>query len=254
MVDFFCSCVFFVKTLPSQRQTFPHRPFMSRHLLCLATSLLALTALPLSAVSILTPTDPIVGGVLNGDTFTVGVVGTAGDTNNWPAAEPPADLINGLIGGGGEKYLNFAKLNTGVVVTAASPSLITSITFYVANDAPDRDPAQYSLYGSNSVTVNPDTSTSFSLADFTLISSGALELPTDRNTETGNTGLGQTVDVNATTEYQTYMLVFPTLRNADATNSMQLSEIHFEGRVIVPEPTTGLLALCAVGMAARRRR
>lgn len=227
---------------------------MRLHSLSLAACLLAFTALPASAAAILSPGDPIVGGVLTDGTFAVGVVGTTGNTNNWPAAEPPDDLINGVIGGGGEKYLNFAKFNTGVVITPISgPSIIQSITFYVANDAKERDPANYVLYGSNSVVVDP-SATSFSLADFTLISSGDLALPDDRNPEPGDSGLSQTVNIGASEAYQTYMLVFPTVKTPDAANSMQLSEVYFEGRTVVPEPGVSLLTLTALGLAARRRR
>jgi hypothetical protein len=45
--------------------------------------------------------------------FNVGIAGTAGDVNNWPAAESPDHAIDGF----GQKYLNFAKTNTGFIVT-----------------------------------------------------------------------------------------------------------------------------------------
>ena len=61
-------------------------------------TLAALTGVA-SAASIFSPGDPIAGGQLNGGTFNLGSEGTQGDTNNWPGAEAPADLINGAIGG-----------------------------------------------------------------------------------------------------------------------------------------------------------
>ena len=85
----------------------------------LALGLLA-SALSTQAANVLAPGDPIIGGVRVGANFEVGVVGTAAGLNNWPGAEPPEDLINGVIGGGGEKYLNFAELDTGVIVTLGS--------------------------------------------------------------------------------------------------------------------------------------
>jgi hypothetical protein len=35
---------------------------------------------------------------------------------------------------------------------------------------------------------------------------------------------------------------------------MQLSEVQFEGTVVIPEPSTGLLGLLGLGLVARRRR
>src|SRR5678816_2122627 len=70
--------------------------------------------------------DPFFGGQLDTGTnqFNVGIAGTAGGVNNWPAAESPDHAIDGF----GQKYLNFAKTNTGFIVTpVGGQSLATSI-------------------------------------------------------------------------------------------------------------------------------
>lgn len=102
--------------------------------------------MPISAppTSCFPPSDQIIGGVLTAPNFVQGAVGTAASVNNWPAAEPPIELIDGLYGGGGAKYLNFAELNTGVIITpAVGAMVVTSMTLWTANDAVDRDPASY---------------------------------------------------------------------------------------------------------------
>lgn len=202
--------------------------------------------------NLLSPTDAIIGGAVQGADFVAGVVGTAAGANNWPGAEPPSDLINGLIGGGGEKYLNFAKLNTGVLVTpAAGLSVINSMTLWVANDAPERDPASYELYGTNAAVAGAG---SFPLTGFSLISAGDLALPDTRDTATDATGFDQTIAITGAGAFTSYLLVFPTVKNAATANSMQISELQFQA-TIVPEPSVALLgAVGALGLINRRRR
>ena len=216
-------------------------------------TLAALTGVA-SAASIFSPGDPIAGGQLNGGTFNLGSEGTQGDANNWPGAEAPGDMINGVIGGGGEKYLNFGKTNTGIVVTPTAggglPSVVTSMELWVANDANERDPASYQLFGSNAaINLGAD----IALSDFTLISEGGLALPLDRDNANDATGFSQVVSIDNSAAYSSYMLVFPTIRNEGATNSMQLSEVQLEG-TFVPEPSTTLVALLGLLPLLRRRR
>ena len=194
---------------------------------------------------LLSPPDPIIGGALNASQFEVGVAGTIGGVNNWPAAEPPEDLINGIIGGLGEKHLNFARDNTGFIVTplaltGGNPTIVTSIDFWNANDAEARDPASFDLYGTN---VAISGAGPFDLNDFTLVASSPLSLPSDRDTVADGMGFGETVTFSNNNAYTSYMLIFPTVKDAPNANSMQLSEVQFHGQV-VPEPSS--LALVAV--------
>ena len=146
----------------------------------LSTLVLAGTASLASAVTILAPGDPIIGGARVGSNFEVGTVGTTGGVNNWPGAEPPEDVINGFIGGGGEKYLNFARLDTGFIVTPASGSSVArQMELWVANDAPERDPASYEIWGANGFAGGGGP---FDIAaTFTQIASGGLSLPETRD-------------------------------------------------------------------------
>ena len=188
---------------------------------------------------LLSPADQIIGGILTDTEFVEGIVSTAGGGNNWPGAEPPEDLIDGFFGGGGAKYLNFFELNTGVIITPVSgATVVNSMTFWTANDSEPRDPASYELYGTNTVIVKGGPGTIYTKSDFTLISEGSLELPAERGaieTPIGDTpfstGPLQTVDFANTESYTSYMLIFPTVKDAVSANSMQLSEVAFENVV-----------------------
>lgn len=229
---------------------------------CLVLGLMTVSASSVKADGhlipfLLSPPDPIIGGVLNGSLFEVGVPGTIGGVNNWPGAEPPEDLINGIIGGVGEKYLNFARDNAGVIVTPSAitggnPTIVTSIDFWNADDAEPRDPASFSLYGTN---VAVSGAGPFDLNDFTLVVSSPLSLPSDRDTVADGMGFGETVSFTNNNAYTSYMLTFPTVKDAPNANSMQLSEVQFYGQVI-PEPSS--LALVAVTgfmfLIGRKRR
>ncbi|YCM46182.1 PEP-CTERM sorting domain-containing protein [Verrucomicrobiaceae bacterium 227] len=199
--------------------------------------------------------------------FTIfeGVEGTAGDTNNWPGGEPPSAAIDGA----GQKYLNFGKLNTGVVVTSsATPGTATSMTLWAANDATERDPSSYQIFGTNSAIP----ASSFSSDLFTLLSEGALALPDSRNPG-GAAALDPANSVSVsfanTTAYSSYMILFPTVKDAGAANSMQIAEIqlfdastsgifspqdNIIGVQAIPEPTTGLLSLVGLSALLIRRR
>ena len=150
------------------------------HLLSL--SALALTCTIANAASLFTPGDTIFGGSSDGTSFLVGAVGTDGGNtiytdNIWPLNESPDHVIDGV----GQKYLNFAELNTGFIVTptlgAGFGTIATGITLWTANDAEGRDPASYALFGTDTAITG---SGPFALSDFTLISSGLLALPTTR--------------------------------------------------------------------------
>jgi hypothetical protein len=205
----------------------------------------------IQAASIFTPGDAVLGGASDGTNFNVGVVGTAGGLNNWPAGEPPTSAIDGV----GQKYLNFAEVNTGILVTptfnGGSGSIVTGMTLWAANDAVERDPASYALYGTNLVIGG---SGPFPMANFSLISSGELALPASRNA--GGAAVldvinSQTLTFANSTSYTNYLVLFPTVKNVSA-NSMQIAEIQLDG--IVPEPATAGLAALGAGLLLMRRR
>ena len=198
-------------------------------------------------------------------TINVGSVGFG--PNQWPGGEPPEKAIDGL----GAKYLNFGKQNTGVVVTPSAAAAATSITLWAANDSPERDPGMFTLFG-----TNDDVSGDLDSSIFTFVAGGLLSLPDSRN----NGGINELLESNSTSvsfsntdPFTSYMVLFPNLKNGGGANSMQVAEIQIfdaakEGifapgdtilgvqavASLVPEPSTGLLALVGLAGLLRRRR
>ncbi len=201
------------------------------------------------AVDITVAGDPIGGGQLVGTTFTIGKVGIGAGVNQWPAAENPPNAIDN---NNTTKYLNFGKENTGYIVTPVfGSSVVTGARFATANDSPERDPLSFSLYGSNTQVASSNPGDTFSLANFTLITTqGIAGFAADPGR---NVTVAPETFANATA-YTDYLLVFPTLRNSASANSMQIGDAILTGSA-VPEPATlGLLGLSTVGLMAFRRR
>ena len=205
--------------------------------------------------------------------FEVGDAGFVIPGNNWPGGENPTFAIDGF----GQKYLNFGQENTGFVVTPSVGSTIaTSLQLWAANDAIERDPASYQVWGTNA-----DAPAGFGapgdtlpLSAFTPISVGDLMLPDTRNAG-GDAALedanSQTVTFSNTDAYTSYLVVFPTVKNIDAANSMQIAEVQLfdaaggifspgdpiVGGQVVPEPSSSLLgamSLLSIMLFVRKRR
>ena len=196
---------------------------------------------------------------------TINVVneGFAGGQNNWPGGEPPSAVIDGA----GQKYLNFGGENTGFVVTPTAGGIPTSITAWAANDAIERDPASFWLGGTNGDSLT---------GDYTFIAGGLLALPDTRN-QGGTAELladnSSSVNFDNDAAFSSYLVVFPTLKDAGSANSMQVADVQlFDAAgtgifapgdtilgvqvdgALVPEPSTGLLALVGLAGLLRRRR
>jgi len=122
-------------------------------------------------------------------------------------------------------------------------SIVDSFQITTANDSAERDPASWELYGTLDAILSGDN-TEGTAETWTLIANGTIALPDDRNT------LGPLVEFSNSTAYASYKILFPTLKNADSANSMQIAEIQLYG---IPEPAT----ICLLGMgglALIRRR
>ncbi len=138
---------------------------------------------------------------------------------DWPAGERPALVIDNSIT---TKFLHFKGevQATGFQVTpSAVQSIVTGLTFTTANDAVERDPIAFELYGSN-VGIN---------GPYELIAAGQIvdfNQPTAWPRRTKNTT--PIAFVNAVA-YDHYQLLFPTVRAAATANSMQIAEVELIG-------------------------
>lgn len=126
-------------------------------------------------------------------------------SNNSPSNEGAA---NAFDGNPNTKYLNFDKQNAGVTVKLNQGRVVKKFTITTANDAVERDPASYKLYGSND-NVN-----------WVLLSEGPLSLSNNRF------AVSDEIAVANTNAYVYYFIKFPSIKN-DSANSVQVSEINY---------------------------
>ena len=146
-----------------------------------------------------------------------------GNGANWPGAEGPEKLIDGNFG---SKYLSWAGAGAGVIVTATGgAATIDGLVLSTANDTANGDPAAYILYGTNDAITT--TTNNHGDENWTKISSGALNLPGDRNVQGA-----QTVTFANTEAYSSYQLVFTEVKRLinqqRGEDRMQLAEVQFQ--------------------------
>lgn len=190
-----------------------------------------------SGLNWLAATDPILAIHANWDSRSP----AAGPTG---LSEGPESAIDGTTDW---KYLNFGEINSGFIVTPSlGPSTLDGFQITTANDAEERDPTIWMLYGTNDPIVSANNSDAAG-ENWKLICGGSVDLPSERNT------VGPMVEIcNQTESYTSYMMLFTGVKDADSANSMQIGEIQFYG---IPEPATiALLGLGALALLRRRRR
>ncbi len=177
--------------------------------------LILLFAGPLAAqVDITAPSDTVRGVPNDGD---------------WPAAEHPALAIDNSVE---TKYLHFrgAERSTGFQVTpSAGATVVTGLTFTTANDAAERDPVAFELYGSNTSLDGP----------YTLIASGAIPDFAQASAWPRYTMNTTPITFANSTAYAHYQLLFTGVRNAAAANSTQIAEVEFLGVPAGSSPDDG---------------
>ena len=161
-------------------------------------------------------------------------------SNNSPGNEGPT---NAFDNNPNTKYLNFDKQNAGVTIQLNAGRVVTSFKLTTANDAVERDPTSYKLYGSN------DGST------WTLIQQGSLSLSDNRFSVSND------IPVTNSTAYVYYFMIFPSIKN-NAGNSVQIAEITYfydanntttstaSSNTIVDPTTAAANTLCCGGSAA----
>ena len=167
------------------------------------------------------------GGQLSGSTFTFGTVGTANPGTNWPAAESPDHAIDGDVN---SKFLFFRNTGAGLIVSPqVSVAVVNQLSFWTANDAPERDPLSYAVYGFSLPAV---TQTSGTLTVGSPIATGTLTLPA------GRLAGPVTVSFTNTNAYASYLVVFPAVKNTpNTTNLTQISEVAFANEPTNAAPT-----------------
>ena len=232
--------------------------------------------------------------VAGGDT-SVSIPGFPWDAppGQYPGGESPANAIDNNVGGE-SKYLNFGAAtippdgstqgtDTGMILNFRFPARITGLRFRYANDAPDRDPDTYTLEGGGLPPINffpdviadpndpgfpGDSQLQSDASNWTLVSSGSTGLVDPADSFILVAGNRDTWQDDAPTSrpgpsfanpnyYKSYRLLFPTLRNTLTGNNsdMQINEIEFIGELMIPEPTSAVLALAGLaGCMVRRRK
>jgi glucose/arabinose dehydrogenase len=139
--------------------------------------------------------------------------------SNSPGGETVANAIDKTL----DKYLNFGEVNSGFIVTPSNgSSIVTGFQITTANDATERDPTTWQLFGTNQTIVSANHSMG-TAETWTIIASGTLTLPAGRNT------LDNVESFSNTTAYKSYRMVFTGVKNAATANSMQIAEIEFFG-------------------------
>ncbi|MFB0552056.1 MAG: hypothetical protein ACETWQ_01975 [Phycisphaerae bacterium] len=124
------------------------------------------------------------------------------------------------------KYLNFGgnfdpnEEASGFKVTPlAGPTIVTGLTFTTANDAEERDPVAYELYGSNVSIDGP----------YNLIASGDIVDFNDVTAWPRFTMNATPITFDNATVYTHYQVLFPAIRDAESANSMQIAEVELIG-------------------------
>jgi hypothetical protein len=161
---------------------------------------------PLAAGQTAAPPAPVVDWKMIRTNSTPVVISNIFPTsNNSPSNETAVNAFDGNVN---TKYLNFDKQNAGVTVRLSQGRVVQKFTITTANDAVERDPASYKLYGSNDG------------VNWTLIKEGPLSLSDSRFSVSGE------ISVDNTTAYVYYFIKFPSIKN-DSGNSVQISEVTY---------------------------
>jgi hypothetical protein len=131
------------------------------------------------------------------------------------------------------KYLNFGgnfdpnETASGFQVTPAiGATIVNEITFTTANDAPERDPIAFELYGSNDAIEGP----------YTLIASGYIMDFAGADAWPRFTKNATPITFENTTAYTHYQVLFTFLRDSSSANSMQIAEVELIGVPFVELP------------------
>lgn len=158
---------------------------------------------------------------------------STGNNHGWPSGEAPQYAIDDTIG---TKFLHFKGeiQATGIRVTPSRTQTIAGgMTFTTANDAAERDPVSWELYGSNTSIDGP----------YTLIASGDIVDFKQATAWARQTKTTTPIRFVNTAAYDHYQVMFPAVRTPASANSMQIAEIEIleaPANGWVPEVKTGV--------------
>jgi len=145
------------------------------------------------------------------------------DDGDWPGAETPPLAFDDNAN---TKYLHFKGETepTGIQITPLGGlSIVTGISLTTANDAIERDPISFELYGSNESIDGPyELIADGNVVDF----AGEAAWPRFTMNETP-------IIFDNDVAYAHYQLMFPAVRDPGSANSMQIAEVELLG---VPAP------------------
>ena len=156
------------------------------------------------------------------------------DDSDWPGNEAPPLAIDDNVS---TKYLHFKGFSqpTGFQVTPlAAQTIVVGLTFTTANDAVERDPIAFELYGSN-VSLN---------GPYELIASGDI-VDFSQTTAWPRFTMNETpIEFDNDVAYDHYQILFTAVRNPGSANSMQIAEVEFLGMSLIslnPTPADGAI-------------
>ncbi len=155
-------------------------------------------------VDVTSPADPVIG---------------VPNDNDWPAAEIPAYAFDNKTS---TKFLHFKGETqpTGAIITpVAGSTVVKGITFTTANDAVERDPIAFELYGSQVGADGP----------WTLIASGDIVDFAGATAAARFTKNATPITFVNNTPYVSYQVMVTAVRAPASANSMQVSEIELLG-------------------------
>ncbi|NLZ05545.1 MAG: LamG domain-containing protein [Phycisphaerae bacterium] len=146
---------------------------------------------------------------------------------DWPGAETPDLAIDDNVA---TKYLHFKGETepTGFQVTPAlGATVVTGLTLTTANDAVERDPIAFELYGSNESIDGP----------YALIASGEVADFNQVDAWPRFTMNATSIAFENVVAYQHYQILFPAVRDPASANSMQIAEVELIGVPCLPRYT-----------------
>ncbi len=157
-----------------------------------------------------------------------------GSITGWPDGEHPALALDDNTG---TKFLHFAGevAPTGLqIAPTVDSTVVTGLSLTTANDAVERDPITYEVYGSNESIDGP----------YELIAAGDIVDFFQADAWPRFTKNATPIIFENTVAYAYYQVMFPTVRDAAGANSMQIAEVELLGKA--PVIGEGLVAYYAL--------